>query len=297
MSNADDILGSIVEFAVTSSIDYDEFIKSNDVSKTEKFILFFIIFIFVYLLSMLLVYMVLEGRTCPPNNQITIIQREYFNLFSPEYEMLEQQGEDTNISLPIMKVDSKQFEEGNSILDIFLNWVFPPFKIRKHDDDIENAFQTRKFEEIDFLQDRTFSSLVFPTYTIYKKDSTEEIAKLIYPTSFDEFTFSTVLATLGLQYRYFLLYNDKIYMTTEKILDFEANKHIYFAEVDDTSGKVGQQICFMKRRIATLRSAAWTLCFPNDIEISGELKTLMFGCMSIMDYCFFRKQEYDDRLI
>lgn len=250
-----------------------EYYQDRQYLKSFGFLSLFLILVGGLITLAVLAYT--SSRGCPEGQKLFIVQRDAFNLFTPEYSVYMNKAPvgnyETESYPPVVRVDTPTTD----ITKAF----FPQFEFTKPEFPAE--YEEGQYKPLVFKRITSFKSLLFPSYEIFQNGTM--VGRLVYPTDSDE---ATLLGLTGLEKRYVAEIKGKMFITSEEFLQLKFVKEIYFY---DAGGSPDRSIAVIKPRaqLSGLRGA-YTVCLHE--MLLPEEKEVLFASVIAMDQHVFKEE-------
>ncbi len=228
------------------------------------------------------VQLFIASRSCPDGHEKFIIQRDFFNIFTPEYTIYRNEAPLTNTESPEFPPAVRINTPTTSIEDIF----FPNFNFGKPN--YHEIYDAGGFMPLEFSRIGSLSSLFFPSYSVTQGGT--EVAQIIYPITSEEADFWSIT---GLEKRYVVKFEGEVYISGEKlgqIFDGVLIKTLNFYNFN--TGNENNPMAIIKvRQNALGRSGLYTVCIKDDMN--PMLKELLFATAVDYDQHVIAKERQD----
>jgi hypothetical protein len=220
-------------------------------------------------------YAYTSSRGCPAGQELFIVQRDVFNLISPEYSIYKNKAPvgnyDTESYPPVVRVDTPTTNITTAFFPQF-DFVEPQFNAE---------YSEGKYQPLTFRRMASLSSLVFPSYEILKQG--QVIGSLVYPTTTEE---ASLLGLIGLEKRYVIDIEGERYVTSEEFIQFKFIKEIYFYKASDPEMK---SIAVIKPRAqASGTTGVYTVCLSE--ILTPKVKEALFASVIAYDQHVFAEE-------
>lgn len=222
------------------------------------------------------------SRTCPKGQELYIVQRDIFNIVTPEYSVYKNKAPVGNYEVesypPVIRVDTPTTD----ITKAF----FPQFEFSEPK--FASEYSKGGYRPLIFRHIPGLKSLIYPSYDVYDSEEAlereEPIGRMVYPTDEEE---ATLLGLFGLEKRYVIEFMDKTYVTTEQFVQFKLVKEMYFFDADDP--KETPIAVIKPREQASGRSGVYTVCLGK--KLSPEVKEFLFATVIALDQHVFKEEK------
>lgn len=260
---------------------FGTFFNGIDYYNEEKYFKSFICFLLGTLIWVLIIYFLwylwTESRSCPSGYELFILQRDINDIITPEYTIYKNKApafnnEDPDFP-PAVRVDTPTLGLSNIFFPTF-SFVKPTYS---------KVFDGYNFKALQFDRIDSFSSIFFPSYSVFQKENPEdEIAQILYPILSEEADFWSLT---GLQLRYVIKYQGKRYVSNRQFEILEMLKGNFvktFKFYDYDTGSEDDPIAIIKvRENAFNVDGRYTLCI-KDVN-DTILKELIFATIIAFD--------------